>query len=69
MKHETIMKPFKKCGISNTLHGTENDAVLAASFRQSHITMSTIVVMISLQICMTTWNSVLHIILFRTLFK
>jgi len=48
------MKPFKKCGISNTLDGTGNDVVLAAIFRQSQITMSMIVVMMSLEICMTT---------------
>jgi len=54
MKHETIMKPFKKCGISNTLYDTENDEVLAASFRQSQITMSMIVVMMNPEISMTT---------------
>jgi len=54
MKHEAIMKPFKKCGISVTLDGTENDVVPAASFRQSQTTMSTIVVMMSLEISMTT---------------
>jgi hypothetical protein len=48
------MKPFKKCGISYTLDGTENDVLLAASFRQSQITMSMTVVMMSLEICMTT---------------
>lgn len=54
MKHETITKPFKKCGISNTLDGTENDVVPAANFRQSQITMSMKVVMMSLEISMTT---------------
>lgn len=34
MKHETIVEPVKKCGISNTLDDTENDVVLEASFTQ-----------------------------------
>jgi hypothetical protein len=48
------MKRFKKCGISNTLDGTENDLVPEASFRQSQITMSMIVVTMSLETSMTT---------------
>jgi len=44
------MKPFKKYGVNITLDGTENDVVPAASFGQSQITMSLIVVMMSLEI-------------------
>jgi len=53
MEHDTIIKSFKKCAISNTLDGTENDVVLAASFRQSQITTS-MIVMVSLETSMTT---------------
>jgi hypothetical protein len=31
VKHETVVKSFKKCGISNALESTEDDTLLVES--------------------------------------